>query len=58
MVIKYKVGWKTKDGTWRYITVDNKAEMMDEVADKTIISDKVSIKKVIDVDLISSILNK
>lgn len=58
MVIKYKVGWKTKDGTWKYIIANDKVEMMEEVADKTIISDKVSIKKIIDVDLIKSILEK
>ena len=58
MVIKYKVGWKTKDGSWRYVMINNKADMIEEVADKTIISDKVSIKKVIDVNLIKEILEK
>lgn len=58
MVIKYKVGWKIKDGSWRYVMVNNKADMIEEVADKTIISDKVSIKKVIDVNLIKELLEK
>ena len=46
----FKIGWE-KDGKWHYIKVDTKAEMMAEVADKTIISDKVSVRVVRKVDL-------
>ena len=40
---KYRIGWE-KNGKWRYITVNSHPEMLEEVADKTILSDKVSIR--------------
>ena len=54
-VIRYRIGWK--DGNkWHYIVVENKADMLAEVADKTILSDKVSVKKMINVELIKEIM--
>ena len=41
--MKFRIGW-CKNGKWHYITVDSKSEMIAEVADKTSISDKVSVK--------------
>ncbi len=41
----YRIGWE-KDGRWRYITVGSKEEMIAEVADKTTLSDKVSIRAI------------
>lgn len=43
MKIKYKIGWE-KNGTWKYIIVNSHEEMLEEVADKTIISNKVSVR--------------
>ena len=40
---KYRVGW-CRDGKWHYITVNSKADMIAEVADKTVLSKKVSIR--------------
>ena len=40
----YKVGWY-KNGKWEYIKVTNKPDMLAEVADKILISDKVTIKR-------------
>lgn len=40
---RYRIGW-ADHGKWRYITVSTKADMIAEVADKTILSDKVSVK--------------
>ena len=41
--MKYRIGWE-KNGKWHYITVHTKAEMIAEVADKTALSDKVSVR--------------
>ena len=41
--MKYRIGWE-RNGKWHYITVDTKAEMIAEVADKTTLSDKVSVR--------------
>ena len=42
----WRVGWKTKAGTWRYITCNTKTDMLAEVNDKTTLSDKVSVREV------------
>lgn len=42
----WRVGWKTKAGTWRYILCHTKADMVAEVVDKTTLSDNVSVRKV------------
>lgn len=41
--MKYKIGWE-KDGKWHYITVKTKEAMIEEVADKTVLSKKVSVR--------------
>ena len=41
----WKIGWK-KGSAWKYVTVFTKGEMLAEVADKTTLSDKVSVKKI------------
>ena len=46
----YRIGWKRGNGKWYYITVSTQAEMLAEVADKTTISDKVSVRVVTDRD--------
>lgn len=40
--MKYRIGWR-KDGKWHYIVVNTKQDMLAEVADKTLLSDKVSV---------------
>lgn len=42
---KYRIGWE-QNGKWHYIFVEGKEEMIAEVADKSCISTKVSIKEV------------
>ena len=44
--MKYKIGWKTRTGEWKYITVATHEEALEELADKTIISDKVSYRAI------------
>lgn len=41
--MKYRIGWERK-GKWHYITVATKADMLAEVADKTTLSNKVSVR--------------
>lgn len=41
--MKYKIGW-CNHGKWKYIVVNTHAEMLAEVADKTALSDKISIR--------------
>ena len=41
--MKYRIGWE-RNGKWHYITVSTHAEMLAEVADKTTLSDKVSVR--------------
>jgi hypothetical protein len=43
---KYKIGWKTKSGAWRYLVVNDKGEALAEVADKMCLSDRVSVKRI------------
>ena len=43
----YKIGWRARrDGVWRYFVVDTTSEMLDEVADKILIGDKVTVTEV------------
>lgn len=39
----YRIGWY-KDGKWHFLLVETKAEMLEEVADKTTMSDSVRVK--------------
>lgn len=39
----YRIGWEWK-GKWKYITVYSHEEMLEEVADKTLLSNKVSVR--------------
>lgn len=48
--MRYRIGWK-KNNVWHYIFVDSKAEVLEEVADKMILSDSVSVKACRTVDL-------
>ena len=41
----YKVSWKRND-SWLAIIVDNKADMLMEVADKVSVSDQVKVRMV------------
>ena len=44
---KYKIGWyNERQKRWHYIIVNTREELIAEVADKTCLSDKVSIRKV------------
>ncbi len=44
-MVKYRVGWySTRTGKWKYITCSTKEDMIAEVADKTTLSDKVSVR--------------
>lgn len=43
---QYRIGWQSSEGKWKYITVNTKAEMLAEVADKSMISDKVSVRRI------------
>lgn len=47
---KYRIGWESH-GKWRYITVDTHQEALDELADKTCLSDKVSYRVINVLDL-------
>ena len=44
MDMKYRIGWEVSPGKWKYITVFSKEEMLAETAEKSRISDKVSVK--------------
>ncbi len=48
--MKYKIGWE-KNGKWKYLVVDSHEEMLEEVADKTVSSDKVSVRAIKEVGL-------
>ena len=41
----WRIGW-FKDNKWHYLMTNSRAEMIDEVADKTIISDRVSVRAI------------
>jgi hypothetical protein len=45
--MKYRIGWESH-GTWKYITVNTHAEALEELADKTMLSDKVSYRAIPD----------
>ncbi len=45
-IVQYKIGWQSYNGKWKYITVNSKTEMLAEVADKSILSDKISIRRI------------
>ena len=46
----YKIGWK-KNGVWKYFTVETTSEMLDEVADKVLIGEKVTVTEVANIKL-------
>ena len=46
----YKIGWK-KSGVWKCFTVETTSEMLDEVADKVLIGEKVTVTEVANVKL-------
>lgn len=46
-MVKYRIGWE-RNGKWRYIVVNSHPEMLAEVADKILLSDKVSVRVVND----------
>ncbi len=41
---QYKIGWRDRDGRWKYLTVGDKSDMLAEVADKSTISDRVTVR--------------
>ncbi len=43
--MKYRIGWESKNG-WKYITVSTHEEALEELADKTLLSDKVSYRAI------------
>ena len=45
--MKYRIGWYSH-GTWHYVTVDTHEEALEELADKTLLSDKVSYRAIPD----------
>lgn len=45
--MKYRIGWESKNG-WKYITVNTHQEALEELADKTLLSDKVSYRAIQD----------
>ena len=50
MKVQYRIGWE-RNGKWKYIIVDSDEDMLAEVADKTCLSDKVSVRRLRKVDL-------
>ena len=42
---KYRIGWES-NGKWKYIVVNSHEEALEELADKTILSDKVSYRAI------------
>lgn len=48
--MRFRIGWK-RDGKWRYITVNSRPEMLEEVADKTLLGDCVTVKQISDIRL-------
>ena len=47
MNTKWKIGWLNRKGVWKYITVNSSEEALEEIADKMILSEKVSVRKVV-----------
>lgn len=44
-MVKYKIGWYSH-GKWKYIIVNTHEEALEELADKTLLSDKVSYRAI------------
>lgn len=42
---KYRIGWE-RNGKWKYIVVHTHEEALEELADKTVLSDKVSFRAI------------